>query len=686
MPTSDPVRSRWRNLLPYLPGALITLGMVVLIHAFFPRTGKFKYEFEVGKVWQYDDLYAPFDFPINKSADQIEAAQAEVRARHIPHYRVDPGIRRQAVQQFADLLGQRMDRTPQDTIDRYGLDEKRLLDHGVRSIQEAYDPGILERPASAERVVLIRDNRATTVDAREVLILDRASERALNDLPDDVQRWIGPLVQGSLRPDLIYDDSLNTALIDQAMSDVPTTSGVIQREQLIIERGDPISEERVRVLSSFEEAFTRRIGYEDSRVLRLGYLLLIASVLAVFALYMVFFDRTTFRRPRPLFFLLALISAFVLLTGGVVRVDPAVVYAIPYAFLPVVLLSFFKREVALFSFLTTIILSAFLVPDAFRFMTMQFAAGSIAVFANDRARYWTDFFTACGYILLAYLVTFLGFALVRTGTLRMDDLMDGGWLVANAFLVLLAYPFIPLFERLLGAVSNLTLAELGDLNKPLLRDLSLQAPGTFQHSLQVANLAEAAANELGANTLLVKTGALYHDIGKMKRPEFFIENQYPGENPHDGMEPAESARVIIEHVTAGVTMARSARLPQVLIDFIATHHGTSLVRFFYHKAHEADPATTEAEFRYPGPRPFSRETAIVMMADAVEAASRSLATPTAEHLDDLVDRIIRTQIEDGQFDESDITFRDIDRSKRIFKKMLAGIYHVRVAYPEEASS
>jgi hypothetical protein len=338
---------------------------------------------------------------------------------------------------------------------------------------------------------------------------------------------------------------------------------------------------------------------------------------------------------------------------------------------------------AVTSHIAVMLLSAFIVPHGLNWIFIQFIAGMVSIFNNKNARYWSQFFTSSALLLLTYLLGYFGVSLIMTGSFDKIVLLNFGWLTVAAFLTLLSYPLIPIFERLFGFVSDITLVELSDLNRPLLKKLFTEAPGTFQHSLQVANIAEAAAEEIGANSLLVKVGGLYHDIGKMKNPGFFIENQ-SGYNPHDELRFDESASIIIAHVPDGVEMAKKFRLPGVIIDFIRTHHGTTRVEYFYRSFLKAHPENEveEAQFQYPGPLPFSKETAILMMADGIEASARSLKQPTEEDVNNLVDRIVSHLMERQQFVNSPITFKEITICKQVFKKMLASIHHIRIAYPE----
>jgi len=335
--------------------------------------------------------------------------------------------------------------------------------------------------------------------------------------------------------------------------------------------------------------------------------------------------------------------------------------------------------------ITVVLLASFLSELGYEFTFLQILAGMITVLIISETRYWNKFFQSILVIMFTYLVAFLGLSLINSGSLVSDEYPIFGWLVVNSLLLLLAYPFIPLIEKLFGFTSSITLAELADMNMPLLKELSLKAPGTFQHSLQVSNLSQAAAEEIGANSLLIKTAALYHDIGKIKQPEFYIENS-SGVNHHEKLNNFESAKVIIDHTIEGLTMAKKAKLPKIIIDFIATHHGTTRVEYFYRNqmAAEPDREFDESLFRYPGPKPKSKEQTILMIADSIEAAGKSLKSPTGQDIDKLIDGIVAYKIKEDQLADSDLSFSELEACTRVFKKLLRSIYHVRIEYPKEA--
>jgi putative nucleotidyltransferase with HDIG domain len=417
----------------------------------------------------------------------------------------------------------------------------------------------------------------------------------------------------------------------------------------------------------------------------LGIFILVASCYLVLWLFLAHFRSEVLDVTRKTLFIIIIILSFVSLTRFVISfVDRSFLFLIPFVIIPVVIRTFYDARLALFILLITIMLSGFMVSDPFEFIFMSFISGMVAIFTLTNIYRRFKLFLTAGVVILSYSVLYLGLSLMINGNVDKVKLSEFYLFAGNGLLVLISYPIIFVFEKRFLFLSDVTLLELADTNQPLLRKLAEEAPGSFQHSLQVSNLAEEAARTIGANLLLVRAGALYHDIGKIANPKYFIENQIDGISPHDNLDPAESAKLIITHVRNGVVLAKNFKLPVQIIDFIRTHHGTTIAYFFFKKYRELHPLDTgrENEFTYPGPRPFSKETALVMMADAVEASSRSLVKYTEESISELVERIVYLQEQDGQFADIPLTFKDISDIKSAFKKRLSNIYHVRVAYPD----
>jgi len=424
---------------------------------------------------------------------------------------------------------------------------------------------------------------------------------------------------------------------------------------------------------------------KDNWLKFVGSFIIVSSSYVVLYLFLSHFRAEVLTVTRKTLFIIITIISFIVLTRLAIGYPfPNLILIIPFAIIPVVIRTFYDARLALFILLITIMLAGYIVPDPFGFVFMNFISGMVAIFTlTNIYRRAKLFFTAFA-VVVCYSSLYLGINLIKDGSLITIKLSDFILFAGNGILVLISYPLIFIFEKKFLFLSDTTLLELADTNQPLLRKLAEEAPGSFQHSLQVANLAEEAARVTGANLLLVRTGSLYHDIGKIANPDYYIENQKDGMSPHESLNPLDSARVIINHVKSGVVLARNYKLPVQIIDFIRTHHGTTVAYYFYKKYTDLQPWDTgrEKEFTYPGPKPFSKETAIVMMADAVEASSRSLEKYTEENISELVERIIYLQEHDDQFSEVPLTFRDISDIKNAFKKRLSTIHHVRIAYPE----
>jgi cyclic-di-AMP phosphodiesterase PgpH len=416
-----------------------------------------------------------------------------------------------------------------------------------------------------------------------------------------------------------------------------------------------------------------------------GIFILVSSCFLVLWLFLAHFRSEVLDVTRKTIFIILIILFFVTLTRLVITLaDRSLLFLIPFVIIPVVIRTFYDARLALFILLITIMLSGFMVSEPFVFIFMSFISGMVAIFTLTNIYRRAKLFLTAGAVIISYSALYLGLSLMTNGNVEKVKLSEFFLFTVNGLLVLISYPIIFVFEKRFLFLSDTTLLELADTNQPLLRKLADEAPGSFQHSLQVANLAEEAARVTGANLLLVRTGALYHDIGKIANPKYFIENQIDGISPHDNLDPEDSARLIINHVRNGVVLAKNFKLPVQIIDFIRTHHGTTIAYFFFKKYSELHPWDTGSEnkFAYPGPKPFSKETALVMMADAVEASSRSLVKYTEESVSELIERIIYLQEQDGQFTDIPLTFKDISDIKSAFKKRLSNIYHVRVAYPE----
>ena len=669
---------------------LLVAGFIIYL---IPKTPKFKYEFEKGAPWKYETLLAPFSFAIEKSNEEIEIERQQIVDDFQPYYRKDTAVERISIQEFKNRYNQLYGNLAiQEGIARDSLKHIRW---GVAQLQDAYRQGIVQLHESHSHFkkhrfvhVLVRGNVAIEKTMGNLVTLPEVvnSVKMLTTTQSGQDKaYFEPLFDQVLKANVVFDDSVSQQILNEKLGQISPTRGAIQEGQTIISRGKIVSEAEYKALVSFKTEYEDRL-IDSSRyyLLYAGYGLLVCLVFFVFVSFLVRFSSDVFLSSPKLAFVAALILIILGVVSFVVKSASPFLYAVPFCIVPILLKTYFTARLALQTHLLILLITGLMAPFGFAFLFIQLLAGLVSIFVDVKSIYWSKFFITTSLILVVYLLAYAGITVVTEGDIAKIDLGELGMLSLSAFLTLLAYPLVPVFEKLFGFVSEITLTELGDINRPLLKDLSLKAPGTFQHSLQVANLSEAAAAEIGANTLLVKIAALYHDIGKLKTPGFFIENQNTGVNPHDNLPFEKSAEIILEHVTEGVKMAKQEGLPDILIDFIRTHHGTSRVEYFYQNYLKNFPTVEvdESKFTYPGPLPYSRETAILMMADTVEAASRSLKEPTDITINNLVDKLIQQKIDHEQLSNSDITFKDITRIKKIFKKMLHSFFHVRIEYPD----
>lgn len=675
--------------------AIITAA-VFLVSAFLPKSGYFKYDFELGKPWKYENLIAPFDFGIQKSKEELEKEKVLFLEDHAPYYQFSKEIAEDRKREFGELYRKYAGlENVSDSVFENSKDTAVNYFAGIRILDELFQLGIIQLapehrdfPEEKSINILVGENQAERKKLSDFYTVHDAYER-INTIIDGNstlnKEFLLPILNDVITQNVLYDAELTKRSQQDALDEISMTRGMIQEGEMIISKGAIVTPAKVQVLNSFKNEYEKRvIGLKKSQVVFFGNVLLVGIILIVFTFFLRIYSTEVFESVQKLLFIISLIVIMVLVLSRVVETDLPIIYAIPFCIVAIILRTFFGARIAFHAHITLVLLSTFVVPQGVEFVFLQIIAGMVAIYTSIRAHYWSQFFLSNGFILLAYVIGYFAISIIQEGSFDNLDYANFGWLSLNVLLTLLAYPLIPVFEKLFGFVSEITLLEYSDINKPLLKELSLKAPGTFNHSLQVANLAEAAASEIGANSMLVKIGALYHDIGKMYQPLYFIENQQGGNNPHDDLEFDESATIIINHVKKGIERAKKEKLPDLLIDFIRTHHGTTRVEYFYRSFIKKfpDKEVAEGHFRYPGPLPYSKETAVLMMADTVEAASRSLKNPSSEDIENLVDRLIQSKVDQDQFINSDITFKDITRIKKVLKKMLNSIYHVRIAYPE----
>jgi putative nucleotidyltransferase with HDIG domain len=493
-------------------------------------------------------------------------------------------------------------------------------------------------------------------------------------------------ITGILSHNVYYDEPKTKAEREAALGMLSLTAGMVQQGELIISKGEVVTAEKYQILESLSDRYesgqgTRKAFYS----VLAGQIIIVSVAFLVLFLIMIYLRRDIGTSNKKLVLILSVIILMILGTSLVVKYRVDYLYLLPFCLVPVIIRAFFDTRLAIYVHVVTIVLAGFLVPDSFQFVFLQLIAGIIGVFSLYNLEKRSQIFLSALWIFLSYAVIYTGKTLIEEGDITHIEPINYAYFAGSSFLVILAYPLIFIMEKIFTMITDITLIELSNTNNKLLRELAQKAPGTFQHSLQVANLAEEAIYEIGGHALLVRVGALYHDIGKMDMPMYFVENQVSGINPHDELTYEESAKIIISHVIKGIEMAKKHNLPEDIIDFIRTHHGTRKVEYFYIKQRKdfPDEDVDEKTFTYHGPIPFSKETAVLMMADSVEAASRSLQKPDEEKINKLVNGIISKQIETEQFINSDITLREITTVEKILKRKLKNIYQLRIPYPEK---
>ncbi|MDR2936442.1 MAG: HDIG domain-containing protein [Rikenellaceae bacterium] len=676
----------------------------VAIALLIPSRGLYLETFRVGELWRGETLMAPFDFPIQKTEAEMITDRREAESRYIPVYSYDTTVSRRHIRQVIsdfNLSPRALDvGTVWEGLQTGVIDDQQACGITVeRSLRHIYTQGVaanLNRSASGDGTPLtyIRVNKNAILSTRstdETYTIATAKaylQKALAPVAEQVASLRDrPVLEVDfdryLTPNLVYDEALNAEIRDREMRNVAATKGIVHQNELIVSHKQVVDAETFSKLSSLRAEYETRLGGGDNYPWVLaGHFVCALILLTITLLFLYYFQPVFFGRKRNVIFLLLLYGMMIVLCSMMARSETLSVYLIPFAIVPIYLLTFYDIRFALFAQIVLLLLCSLMVAKPMEFFFVNFAAGVIGVFVLGRSYRRERIFMAAGAIFLSYIVLYAAMALIQYGTLAQINPWSLVWFGVNTLLFLGMYQLLYVIEKGFGFGSDISLLELCDTNQPLLLELAHKAPGTFQHSIQVANLAEAAAKEIGVNPLLVRTGALYHDIGKINNPNYFIENNTGTFNPHDDITLPESVDIIRKHVSDGVLLARRQGVPSMIVDFITGHHGDSLIYFFYATYRETHPDANEAQFRYPGPRSPSREVAVCMMADAVEAASRSLTNYTAEAVDELVDRIIDTQIRDNQFSDSDLAFRDVDRIKRVFKNKLTNIYHVRISYPE----
>lgn len=670
---------KWRN---FLSRTLLVLITVLLIVWALPRNESKQFRYDIGKPWMYGSFIAKFDFPIYKTDETIKEQEDSLLETYQPYYNYDPAVEKKQVSKFLADYQNGIPGLPHNYV--------RLI---ADRLHRLYQAGIMDTPEyneayrdSTSQVRLVSGNSAQSISLGCVYSTLSAYEQLFIDEQIAMQR---PILQrcnlnNYIEPNLIYDKGKSETERNDLLSSIPPASGMVMSGQKVIDRGDIVDEYTYRVLSSFEREIKRRSATQAQITNTIiGQVIFVTLMVFLFTMYLGLFRRDYFNKPRSIAMLYTLITLFPVVVSLMMRHNFLSVYMLPFAMVPIFVRVFMDSRTAFVCHVTMILICTTAVRYQYEFIIIQLVAGLIAIYSLRELTRRAQVFKTAILVGIGSTFVYLALQLMQDNDFSSMDHDMYYHFVVNAVLLLIAYPMMYIIEKMFGFVSSVTLFELSNTNRGLLRDLSEIAPGTFQHSITVGNLAAEIANKIGANALLVRTGALYHDIGKMKNPVFFTENQ-AGVNPHDTLTYQESARIIISHVTEGVKLAERENLPTIIRDFIVTHHGTGITKFFYikykneHPEEEVDPAP----FTYPGPNPFTREQAILMIADGVEAASRSLPEYTEESISTLVNRMIDQDVTDGYFKECPITFRDLAIAKLVLIERLKAIYHTRISYPE----
>ena len=683
--------------------AVLKYGMVLvtilLICLFLPKQPRFRYDYQKGKPWNHENLVSPYNFAILKTQEELDRDRQNILKTVQPIYNLNSVVAKEQIDQFNIDLNERWQSEQMDTLVSQGIEDYRSV--GLKALEYIYDRGVLSLnsryqakngngagDSSAEyNFILVQDNIAQQRNTANCLTIETAynyiestihSNRSISQ-----EQWLINLLKNYVAINYIFNEGQTEKAEQTALANISTTRGIVQKDELIAEQGKTINNETFQKLESLRRVYEdeAQIGGSQSLVL-FGNFLLVSLIITLLMIFLYFFRRDIFNNNRLLLIIFILTISMLGVLSWAIQIKIPSLYFIPYCSVPIIFRILFDTRIALNIHLLMVLMASLFVPNSFDFVFLQLITGIVAIYSIRTMVKREQFLLSSLVILASYLIAYTGLVLTRNGTFNSiywNDLLP---FFVSVGLTLLAYPLIYAFEKLFGIVSDLTLMELTNSNSKLLRELSIKAPGTFQHSLQVANLAEAAVYRIGGNPLLIRAGSLYHDIGKMSNPLYFIENQRTGINPHEELTPEQSAQIIISHVLKGVEIARKNQLPEVVVDFIRTHHGTTKVDYFYNLSVKNNPdrLVDEEIFRYPGPVPFTKEAAVLMIADSVEAASRAMKEHTVDSINKLVDGIIDHKLLQKQFVNADITMKEISEVATIFKSMLRSIYHVRIDY------
>lgn len=679
----DLINTLYRNH-SFIYKALLFFSSIFLIVYLFPKSGKFKYNFDRGKPWQSENLLAPFDFAIKKSVEELNTETIAITENSSAFFNIDSEGKQLVLEAYQNKFGLAI---PDSIIAR----SDKIYDLGYSILQEIYAFGVLDEDYNFhddKRVILI-ENQTEKASGHYLDFTSLSGFRTVTEqelLKSELSKYAPNLISlffDIIKPNATLDKSITESALQEELANISPTRGSIEKGTLIISKGEIVDGVKYNILKSLQSEYESQVWSQSNSLwILFAYTLLVSLALLMLLLFLRKYRMDVFMDNTKVTFIFFNIILMILITTLVIKYNAKYVYVVPLCVLPLVLKAFFDARLGLFAHVLTVLLLGFVVPNSYEYMFLQIIAGIVTILTVSELYKRANLFISVGQITLVYIISYFAFFVIHEGSIIDIHFETFGLFILCGLATLFVQPLIYIYEKLFGLVSDVSLLELSNTNTKLLKELSNKAPGTFHHSLNVANLAEASANEIGANAMLVRVGALYHDIGKMKNPTYFTENQSTGINPHHELSPKESSKIIINHVIDGIEIAKRNNLPDRVIDFIRTHHGTSLVYYFYSKEKEVDEELDKEDFKYPGPRPFSKETAILMMCDSVEAASKSLKEPSTAKIDKFVESIIGKQMESGQFLNANITFKEIQSIKKVIKNKLANIFHLRIEYPE----
>ncbi len=696
---------------------LLFVVAITIVVFLLPRERKFAYDYSKGSPWVHEDLTAKFGFSIQKTSQELQRERDSLDKKLSPYFSFDANVASEKL----NLFNKEFNKMWQNyTMQEYRIDDPSKYTSGSRysvartlqedyssflykNLEDIYQKGIIQIPeigtiplGSNTRINLLKGQFSEQVALNQLYtnkeaykyLHDQLNRKVEEDRHSSINRYVDFFssldLSDFLEENVIYDREKTELDRAEQQKNISEAKGFIQEGELLISRGIIVTADKYQMLESYKYEFENQKGNVNDILAWTGRITL--TIIAFFVVYMFLYNfrREILQSQAKVLFILFMMVLMVFIAFMVASFDKKFFYVIPFTILPIIVRTFYDDRVGLFIHIVTVLLVGFFALNSFDFVFLNIIAGMVAVFSLTNLYHRSRFFLAAFLVFLSYSATYFGISVVKEGSFSQLVVSNFGYFGMNGVFTLLSFLLIYLFEKTFGFLSDTTLMELSDTNQPLLRQLAESAPATFQHSMQVANLSEEAVRHIGGNPLLVRTGALYHDIGKMVNASYFTENQFGGQNPHKDKDLKDSAKIIINHVIAGEEMARKNKLPEAIIDFILMHHGTSTTKWFYKTFQNQNPGkeVDPKDFQYPGPRPLTKETAVLMMADTVEAASRSLESYSETSISELVERLIDSQLQDGQFEDADITFQDIKKVKEVFKTRLNTIYHARIAYPK----